>query len=262
MSDRRRRVRLDLAYDGAPFHGFARQPDLPTVQGELESALSRVCDQRVRLTCAGRTDAGVHANGQVVHADVDVSVAAAGRAVADMDDLRDRIDKMVGPAITVWSARTTPSDFHARFSATERRYRYRLVDAPAMHPLDRHAAWHVPGPLDVGAMRVGADGLLGEHDFAAFCKQSDDGHTVRRIDEITVTRPRSDGSARDEVSVRLRAPAFCRHQVRSIVGCLVAVGRGDHPPDWIGEVLASGDRSRAAEVAPPQGLVLEQVVYP
>ena len=250
------RVRIDLGYDGGGFHGFARQPDVATVQGELEGALERLLGWEVATTCAGRTDRGVHAWAQVVHLDVDADRPRAARFLRDLDDTRDRIDAMVGPAITIWAVRTVDADFDARFSATERRYRYLLADSALIDPLERHRLWHVGEALRLTPMRAGAQHLLGEHDFAAFCRTTADRHAVRRLDRITISRP-SPG----RLVVRLTAPAFCHQQVRSIVGCLAAVGRGDREPQWVAHVLASRDRSRAAPVAPPEALVLEGVSY-
>jgi tRNA pseudouridine38-40 synthase len=249
------RLRVDLAYDGSPFAGFARQPDQHTVQGTLEAALHRLLGQDVDTTCAGRTDRGVHALAQVVHLDVDPTTARAARALADLDALATRLDHLVGVAVTIWRVRRVADAFDARFSAGERGYRYRLVDAPRVAPLDRHDRWHVRGPLDVAAMRAAGRLLLGEHDFASFCRRAPGRTTTRRLDELTVAR--RDGV----VHVRLRGPAFCHQQVRSIVGCLVEVGRGRRPAPWVGEVLAARDRAAAARVAPPHGLVLERVSY-
>lgn len=247
---------MDLAYDGAPFAGFARQPDQVTVQGELERVLSRMLGQPVDLTVAGRTDRGVHARAQVVHLDVDPQVARTARALEDLAALRDRLDHQAGPAITLWTVRRVGPGFDARFSATARRYRYRLVDAPAADPIRRHDRWHVPGPLSVPAMRAAATELLGEHDLAAFCRRVPGRTTVRRLDRLALSRP---DPAR--VDVVLEGPAFCHQQVRSIVGCLVEVGRGRKEPGWLGEVLRARDRQAAARVAPPHGLTLEAVRY-
>jgi tRNA pseudouridine38-40 synthase len=253
------RVRIDLAYDGSPFRGFARQPDQRTVQGALEGALSRLANQPVVTTVAGRTDAGVHALGQVVHVDVDPGVPAARRLLARLDSdpesVRSRLDTMVGDAITIWRVRSVPDAFDARFSAVERRYRYVLVDTATMDPRRRTTVWHVGTPLRLRPMQRAARHLLGEHDFASFCR-ANGRHTRRRIDAISVSRP-----AAGEIHVRLRGPAFCHQQVRSITGCLVAVGAGDHEPGWVAEVLAARDRAAAARVAPPQGLTLEVVSY-
>jgi tRNA pseudouridine38-40 synthase len=250
------RLRIDLAYDGTPYHGFARQPDLPTVQGELESALSRILDQQVVATCAGRTDRGVHAIAQVVHVDLDPDVPAAARIVDHLDDLRIRLDQMVGEAVTIWTIREVPESFDARFSAIERGYRYSIADAPTLNPLRRFDTWHLGERLEVAALRAGAQHLLGEHDYTSFCRSRPDRTTVRRVDALTVTRAR-DGI----IHLRVRGPAFCHQQVRSMVGVLVEVGRGRRHPAWVGEVLAARDRRVASPVAPAQGLTLERVSY-
>jgi tRNA pseudouridine38-40 synthase len=256
------RLRIDLAYDGEPFAGFARQPDQLTVQGTLEGALSRCLGQPVDLTCAGRTDRGVHALAQVVHLDVDPSVAVAARSLADLEhgdesaELRRRLDGLTGPAITVWAVRRVTDRFHARFSATGRGYRYRLVDAEVVAPLERFDRWHVATPLRLGPMRAAARYLIGEHDFAAFCRRVPGRSSVRRLDRIAVTRPAS-----GQVHVRLAGAAFCHNQVRAIVGCLVEVGRGRWDPERVGAVLASRDRQQLARVAPPHGLTLERVTF-
>jgi tRNA pseudouridine38-40 synthase len=225
------------------------------VQGTLEAALHRLLGQEISTTCAGRTDRGVHALAQVVHLDVDPAAGRAGLALVDLGALADRLDHLVGPAITVWTVRRVAADFDARFSATGRGYRFRLVDAARLSPLERHDRWHVSGPLDVPTMRAAGRHLLGEHDFASFCRRAPGRTTVRRLDALTVAR--LDGV----VHVRLAGAAFCHQQVRSIVGCLVEVGRGRRRPDWLAEVLAARDRSLAARVAPPHGLVLERVSY-
>jgi tRNA pseudouridine38-40 synthase len=257
------RLRIDLAYDGSPYAGFARQPDQTTVQGTLEGALSRCLGQPVRTTCAGRTDRGVHATAQVVHLDVDPSTPVARRSLADVlagqrisSELRRRVDGLVGPAITLWQVRRVPADFDARFSATGRGYRYRLVDAETVAPLERFDRWRVDGPLALAPMRAAASHLLGEHDFAAFCKRVPGRSSVRRVDRIAITRP-----VPGQIHVRLAGAAFCHNQVRSIVGCLVEVGRGRWEPDRVGEVLTARDRQLLARVAPPHGLTLERVSY-
>ncbi|MFA9446164.1 tRNA pseudouridine(38-40) synthase TruA [Egicoccus sp. AB-alg6-2] len=250
------RLRLDLAYDGAPFAGFARQPDQVTVQGTLEAAAGRILGQQIDATCAGRTDRGVHALAQVVHFDLDPTVARTDRALDDLEVFRDRLDRLVGPAITIWAARTVPATFHARFSATRRNYRYRVADRPTIAPLARYDCWHVREPLSVTAMRAAARQLVGEHDFAAFCKKVPGRTTVRRLDTCSIRR---DGDGL--LHFRLDGNAFCHNQVRSIVGSLVEVGRRRHPPEWVGQVLASRERQGAGRVAPPQGLTLEGVGY-
>lgn len=277
------RLRIDFGYDGSGYHGFARQVDVVTVQGTLEGALTRVCglvagrrpaddglpvvDERITTTCAGRTDAGVHALAQVVHLDVDAAWSpAAARLVAqareEPDVVRRRLDDLVGKAVTVWSVTIVDGTFDARFSAGERRYRYVLTDHDRVDPRGRQYRWDVGESLDVAAMDAAARALVGEHDFASLCRRADGGHTRRRIDEIAVRRTsRAGDGLHDEVHVTLRGPAFCHQQVRSITGCLVEVGRGRRPVGWMGEVLAARDRSVAARVAPPGGLTLEGVAY-
>lgn len=250
------RLRIDLAYDGAPFAGFARQPDQTTVQGTLEAVLTRLTGQEARTTCAGRTDRGVHALAQVVHVDLAPTSPRVARLLGDLDGLRRRLDAMVGPPVAIWRVRVVGDDFDARFSATARGYRYRLADTVVLDPLARHDRWHVGERLALGAMQQAGRPLLGEHDYAAFCRRAPDRHSVRRIDRLTVAR-----TGPGEVQVRLAGPAFCHQQVRAIVGCLAEVGRGRKPPDWVGEVLDSRDRGRAARVAPAHGLTLERVTY-
>ncbi|MFP4634557.1 MAG: tRNA pseudouridine(38-40) synthase TruA [Nitriliruptoraceae bacterium] len=250
------RLRIDLAYDGAPFAGFARQPDQLTVQGTLESALHRLVGHELTTTGAGRTDRGVHARGQVVHVDLARSQPRVAALLADLDVMRERLDRLVGEAVTIWRVQAVPGTFDARFSAVARRYRYRLVDAAAQDPIRRHDRWHLGVPLDRAAMRTAADALIGEHDFASFCRRAPGRTTVRRIDVLRVSRP-----ARGNLEVVVEGPAFCHQQVRSVVGCLVEVGRGRRDPGWLAEVLAARDRGAAARVAPPHGLTLERVSY-
>lgn len=254
--DDRIRLRIDLAYDGGPFAGFARQRDQTTVQGTLEGALLRLLGQEREITCAGRTDRGVHALAQVIHLDVDASASHAARAIANLEAMRRRLDREVGPAITIWSVQGVSPAFHARFSAVGRQYRYRLVDLPLADPIRRHDRWLVGAELAVPQMRRGARWLLGEHDFATFCRKRQDRTTMRRIDDIAITRPSS-----GRIDLRFAGKAFCHQQVRAMVGCLVEVGQGLHEPAWIGELLAARDRALAARVSPPQGLTLERVSY-
>jgi tRNA pseudouridine38-40 synthase len=247
------RLRIDLAYDGADFHGFARQPRQRTVQGVVEEALSRLCGRPVDTVGGGRTDAGVHATGQAMHVDVPRHC----RMVDDLGAARGALDAMCGPTITIWRVRRVSSAFDARFSATRRRYRYRICDSDAMAPHWRHVTWHVKGPpLDVAAMQLGGQVLVGEHDFSAFCRRRDGQHLIRRIDALAVRRigPRL-------VVVDVAGKAFCHQMVRSVTGCLYAVGRGRRPPAWVEEVLASRDRQAVGQVAPPHGLTLVGISY-
>lgn len=247
------RVRVDLAYDGSDFHGFARQADQRTVQGLLEDVLTRLCGVEVATTVAGRTDAGVHAVAQTVHCDVPSGI----RFLDDLDGARRSLDAMCGPEVAVWRVRRVPATFDARFSATQRRYRYRICDAAAMNPLWRRDTWHLGGPpLDVAAMQAGARHLVGEHDFASFCRRAGDQHLVRRIDRVRVRRPRA-----GLVTLAVDGKAFCHQMVRSVTGCLVPVGQGQRPPGWVADVLAARDRQAIGRVAPPHGLTLVGVSY-
>ena len=259
----RLRVRLDLSYDGTSFHGWATQPELRTVQQDLEAALGTVLRLRPapRLTVAGRTDAGVHARGQVCHADLPERAvdAAVGRSDDTFEDaLVRRLAGVLPSDIRVYAARLVPTAFDARFSALERRYAYRVADGPVRpDPLRRvQVYWH-RRPLDLEAMNTAAEALVGEHDFAAYCRPRPGATTVRHVREVRWDRE-SDGVARASVV----ADAFCHNQVRTMVGALLAVGEGRAAPSWPGTVLAARVRDPAVGVAPAHGLVLEEVRYP
>ncbi len=253
------RLRIDLAYNGRPFHGLARQPGLPTVQGTVEEALTGLLQVEVRTVASGRTDRGVHADAQVLHGDVPEDCVPR-----PLQRLAHSLQQALPPDITVLALRHVPPTFHARFSATERAYRFRLRDGIDPRREGRGVGrdpvnvWGIAGRLDVGAMRQASRVLLGEHDFAAFCRRAPGRTTVRRLDALTMKRL---GAGPGRIDVRLRGPAFCHQQVRSIVGCLVEVGRGRRPERWVEDVLVAGDRSRAAPVAPPHGLTLEEVRF-
>jgi tRNA pseudouridine38-40 synthase len=248
------RLRIDLSYDGTGFAGWARQPGLPTLQQDLEDALAAACGASVAVVCAGRTDAGVHARGQVVHVDVPGHWWRSRTPFGVLAQLNRATDDRL------WIRRvaTAPAGFDARFSALSRHYVYRLSDDPvARDPLTR--GWVVAHRrrLDVPAMSSAAVALVGEHDFAAFCRPRPGATTVRRILGLAVHR---DSQAR--VAVEIGADAFCHSMVRAIVGALVAVGEGRREPDWVGRVLASRARDSAATVMAAGGLVLERVEYP
>jgi tRNA pseudouridine38-40 synthase len=256
------RLRLDLGYDGTDFHGWATQPRLRTVQGSLEDALAQVLRlDAVPVTCAGRTDTGVHARGQVVHVDVEAETlaASAGRSTAPPESaLLRRLNGVLDPDVRVRSARRVPDGFDARFSALWRRYAYRVADAPELvDPLLRRTVLAWPRPLDLYAMNQAAAGLLGERDFAAFCRRREGASTVRALRDLTWER--------DDTGVAVatvRADAFCHHMVRALVGCLVAVGEGRRPPGWAADVLRRGVRDAGVTVVPAHGLTLEEVGYP
>lgn len=221
------------------------------MQGVLEEALGRLAGEPVVTTGAGRTDAGVHALRQVVSCDV------PRQAVADPGRVRQALDRLCGPEVTVWSVAVVAADFDARFGAVRRRYAYRVCDADAMSPLWRHHTWHAGPPrLDVDAMNGAAAALLGEHDFSSFCRRAGDEHLVRRVDRLDARRTQP-----DLVLVEVDGPAFCHQMVRSMVGCLRLVGTGRRPPAAVGEILAARDRAAAGPIAPPHGLTLVGVDY-
>lgn len=256
------RLRLDLAYDGTDFHGWATQPGLRTVQGTVEDALRRVLRTDViRVTCAGRTDTGVHARGQVVHVDVpeDVLAPVAGRGPASaVVVLRRRLNGVLPQDVRILRSGVAARGFDARFSALWRRYAYRIADEPALvDPLTRRWVLARSLPLDLAAMNQAAVGLTGEHDFAAFCRRRDGATTIRTLYELGWSRD-SSGLA----VAAVRADAFCHNMVRSLVGCMIAVGEGRRPPSWASEVLAAGRRDPAVTVVRPHGLTLEEVAYP
>jgi len=245
------RLRLDVAYDGAGFSGWAAQPGLRTVQGELEAAIATVLRvPAVALTCAGRTDAGVHARGQVCHVDVDDSTGSG--------DLRRRLAGVLPTDVRVRDVRPAAPGFDARFSAVWRRYAYRVCDDPAaLDPLQRGHVLAWPRPLDLQAMNDAATRLVGEHDFAAFCRRREGATTVRALLDLSWHRE-PDGVA----VARVVADAFCHNMVRALVGALLSVGEGRRGPGWPAEVLAAGRRDPAVRVVGPHGLTLEEVGYP
>jgi tRNA pseudouridine38-40 synthase len=256
------RLRLDLAYDGTDFHGWAAQPSLRTVQQTLESALTQVLRlDRATVTCAGRTDTGVHARGQVVHLDLDASVldAVAARGTASAPEaLLRRLNGVLPPDVRVHRVAEAAVGFDARFSALWRRYAYRIADAPELvDPLVRNAVLSWPRRLDLEAMNEAASLLLGEHDFAAFCRKRAGATTIRTLLDLTWTR---DASGLAVATVR--ADAFCHSMVRALTGCLVAVGDGRRAPSWAAEVLRAGARDPGVTVMQAHGLTLEEVAYP
>ncbi|MFD8588893.1 tRNA pseudouridine(38-40) synthase TruA [Streptomyces sp. NPDC059637] len=249
------RVRLDLSYDGTDFSGWARQRERRTVQGELESALQTVMrmPDPVELTVAGRTDAGVHARGQVAHLDLPEEVWAAQE-----EKLVRRLAGRLPRDVRVWKAERAPAGFDARFSAVWRRYAYRVCDHPGgVDPLLRaHVLW-ADRPLDLDLMNLAAAELLGEHDFAAYCKKREGATTIRTLLDLYWERT-ADGVA----VATVRADAFCHNMVRALVGAMLLVGYGKRPPGFPGEVLAGRVRNSAVNVVRPHGLTLEEVGYP
>jgi tRNA pseudouridine38-40 synthase len=249
------RVRLDLSYDGAEFSGWAKQRTRRTVQGELESAIRTVLrlPEPVDLTVAGRTDAGVHARGQVAHVDLPEDVWHE-----EGEKLLRRLAGKLPWDVRVRRVSRAPYGFDARFSAIWRRYAYRVGDHPGgVDPLLRgHVLWH-DRPVDVELMNEAARKLLGEHDFAAYCKKREGATTIRTLLELWWERD-ADGLA----VATVRADAFCHNMVRALVGAMILVGDGHRPVGFPGEVLAGRVRHSAVNVVRPHGLTLEEVGYP
>ena len=246
------RLRLDLAYDGTDFSGWARQPGLRTVQGAVEDSLASALHlpQSPPVTCAGRTDAGVHARGQVAHVDLD--------ALPDLPALARSMRGLLPPDVWLLDMAVAPAAFDARFSALSRRYRYRVCDDPrAWDPLRRREVLRHARALDLEVMNAAAAPLLGERDFAAVCRPREGGSTIRTLLALEWVRSET-GLAEMHVS----ADAFCHSMVRALVGLLVPVGEGRKPVTWPGEVVGRGTRDSGVQVMPAHGLVLEEVRYP
>ncbi|MGP4031565.1 tRNA pseudouridine synthase A [Pseudarthrobacter sp. 1C304] len=262
------RIRLDLAYDGGPFSGWAVQPGLRTVQGVLEEALELLIRRPVRVTVAGRTDAGVHARGQVVHLDLAEAEwfglnrgAGLDPAVALLRRLRGALSRGLGDlagAIQVHRVSVAPEGFDARFSALWRRYSYRIADGPALwDPLGRSTTlWHKE-PLDTGLLNAGAGLLLGLQDFRSYCKPREGSTTIRDLQRFEFSR-----GADGVIVTTVQADAFCHNMVRSLVGSALYVGAGREAPEWLHERLLARQRDARSVLAAPHPLVLEEVAYP
>ncbi|MBD5786795.1 tRNA pseudouridine(38-40) synthase TruA [Cellulosimicrobium terreum] len=260
------RVRLDLAYRGTQLAGWARQPGLRTAQGLVEDGLARLLRGTApRLTVAGRTDAGVHARGQVVHVDLTSEQwhALPGRSDRSPGDaLVSRLAGVLPGDVVVHRAGRAPAGFDARFSALHRSYTYRVADDPALRdPLRREWTLWNRRPLDVAAMDDAVRPLLGVRDFAAFCKPRPGATTIRELQHLSWSRP-SEGPDAGLVVAHVRADAFCHNMVRALVGASLAVGEGRRAVDWPAALLASRRRDGGAGVVPAHGLVLEGVAYP
>ena len=244
------RWRLTIEYDGGPFMGWQRQEHGPSVQQTLEEALERMTGQRAAFTAAGRTDAGVHAFAMPVHVDVTKSLTSYR--------LREGLNALVRPQpISVMEVEEVADDWHARFSCTGRRYLYRIINRRAPPALDRGRAWHIAVPLDIEAMQQGAAMLVGRHDFTTFRSvQCQSDSPVKTLDRLDVSR------VGEEVHVEATARSFLHHQVRSMVGCLALVGRGQWKPGDIGKALEARDRAALGLNAPPHGLYFAGATYP
>ena len=244
------RWRLTVEYDGGPFMGWQRQDHGPSVQQALEQAVHRMTGELAAVHGAGRTDAGVHALAMAAHVDIE-------RGLTE-HRLREGLNALVRPApIAVLAVERAADDWHARFSCVGRRYLYRILNRRAPPVLDRGRVWHIAVPLDAGAMATGAAMLVGRHDFTTFRSahcQSDS--PIKTLDRLQVTR------AGDEIRIEAAARSFLHHQVRSMVGCLALVGRGQWRPDDIGKALEARDRAALGLNAPPDGLYFIEALYP
>ena len=255
------RIRLDLAYDGGGFAGWAAQPGQRTCQGELERALTTIAREPVRVTVAGRTDAGVHASGQVAHADVPEALVPADAALAQR--LALRLSRLAAPEgdLVVRAVGLAPAGFDARFSAVSRSYRYRILASPAGDPLERRTAAHVPQPLDVDAMRRTAEALVGLRDFAAFCKPREGATTIRELREFS-WQQQSTAQQGALLTASLTADAFCHSMVRALVAACVRVGEGRLGLARAIALLDELARSPLTGLMPAHGLTLVGVGYP
>lgn len=243
------RWRLTLEYDGGPFMGWQRQDHGPSVQQTLEEAIHTMTGELVTIHAAGRTDAGVHALAMSAHVDIEKRLTE--------HRLREGMNALVRPnPVSLLAAEPAPGDWHARFSCTGRRYLYRILNRQAPPALERGRVWHIPVPLDVDAMREGARHLVGRHDFTTFrsahCQSES---PVKTLDRLEVTR------SGDEIRIEAAARSFLHHQVRSMVGCLALVGRGQWSADDIRSALAARDRSALGFNAPPDGLYFVAATY-
>ncbi len=244
------RFKLLIEYDGTPYNGWQRQDDAPSVQGAIEQAVYQFAQENVTLHVAGRTDAGVHALAQVAHFDL-----AAER---DVYQVREGLNFFLqNEAVVIVDAEAVSDDFHARFSATQRRYRYRIVNRKAPLRLDALRAWHVPYALDIAAMQRASQRFIGEHDFTSFRASACQSKSpVKTLDVLDVS------AQGEDIIIIAEARSFLHHQVRNLVGALVEVGCGKWTPDDIDAALAARDRRAGAATAPAHGLYLTGVIYP
>ncbi len=243
-----RNIKLTIEYDGTDFAGWQVQPNARTVQETVQRAISRITGEpEITLVGSGRTDAGVHARAQVASVKTDTTIPA--------DDLVHAINTQLPEDVAVIDARDVPDDFHARYSATGKTYRYTIINRAVPSPLERNRACLVRRPLDVAAMRAAAGHIVGRHDFAAFESKSGDNSSVRTVTRLDVL---ADG---DRIEMTVSADGFLYNMVRAIAGTLIEVGQGRRTPDSIPALIATRDRAQAGPTAPPQGLCLMEVEY-
>ncbi|MFM8712654.1 MAG: tRNA pseudouridine synthase A [Actinomycetota bacterium] len=276
MTSTSRRARLVVAYDGSRFHGFAPNPDVPTVASALTEALEKITQSEVQLVAAGRTDAGVHARGQVVSVDLP--------SRTKIESLARKLNALCGPQIAVRDVQWAPASFHARFSAIWRHYRYTVLNSKMPDPFLATTAWHIHVPLELRAMQLASDAIMGERDFSAFCRKPADAAADDADESIaadpgaapqrkarpakkpaTMTRFVTQAAWKREgeiVTFEVRANAFCHQMVRSLVGTFVDIGLGKRPPSDMMNLIRGGRRHDTSQLAPPHGLCLWEVGYP
>ena len=243
------RLRIDLAYDGTDFYGWGKQPDRRTVQGEIEKALSTISRSAIDTVVAGRTDAGVHATGQVIHVDVPETI--------NLDEIAYKLNRILDEDVRIMNVQIAPEGFNARFSALRRTYTYKILDRNLpIPPINRHdiASWY--RPLDPDLMNTASELVLGHHDFAAFCKFKEGGTTIRTLEKFEWERQG------DLLISTIIADAFCYSMVRNLVGAVVCVADGRKDPTWMEELLTNKERVSDSLVFPARGLTLSSVEYP
>jgi tRNA pseudouridine38-40 synthase len=248
-----RNIKLILAYDGSEFHGWQLQPNVPTVMGALIETLDKITGEKTRLYGCGRTDAGVHALGQVAHFKT--------RSPIPAENLQRALNSLLAPSIRVLAAEDVPLDFHARWHAAAKTYRYRILRAPVCPPFEWRYLYHYPYPLDEEAMTGTAPLFEGEHDFSAFGTWDPEDRDKSKVRTVYSSRLER-CSGQPELVYTVRGRAFLRYMVRKLVGTLIDVGKGRLQPDDIPHLFASRDRSQAGPTVPPEGLYLVQVEYP
>jgi tRNA pseudouridine38-40 synthase len=245
-------LKLTLAYDGGAYAGWQIQPDKPTVQGVVEAALREVTQEAIRVSAAGRTDAGVHARGQVVGLSTDTRLSNA--------DLQRALNAVLPRDVAVLTVEDAPERFHATHDAVAKRYRYQIHNGRTPAVFDRNYTWHYPQPLDAAAMHAAGQALVGRHDFSSFeTAGSERADSIRTIHHLAVSR--GVGELAERITIDIAGDGFLYNMVRTIVGTLVEVGDGARPSDWPAAVLAGRDRRLAGQTAPPQGLFLVSVAY-
>lgn len=255
------RWKITMEYNGQPYAGLQWQPDLPTIQGEVEKAIENFCQQKISIIVAGRTDAGVHARGQVAHFDLDYKTADGQERPLTGFDLAKAINAHLMPQpIAIVDAQIVDNDFHARFGAKQKHYMYRIINRPCNLALDQGRAWWFKKTLDIEAMRDGARHLIGEHDFTSFRDSKCQAKSpIRSIDEIYIEE--HDMYQGKEILIHVKGQAFLHHQVRNIAGTLTLVGEGKWHPDDVLTALEAKDRTKGGPTAPSDGLYLNSIAY-